>query len=474
MLVQFLDTIRKRFKRPLQLLLSSAMLWLCVFAQAQAAENQQSERGAVVGKVSLLLGKARLETGDSAKIPVTVGTEIRVHDRIVTDLNGHVHIHFIDKALVSVRPDSRLEITNYHYVKERPEESSVKFSLQEGITRSISGDAAHSARQRFRLNTPIAAIGVRGTDFVVSASETSVRALVNEGAIVMAPFSNDCTAEAFGPCAENAVELTGTSLQLLEFDGNSSTPRLLPAPHERDPGVIRDEVMVALNNVRESDEAGQNQSTSNEVYLEGVTSTQVTAAAASISSDGVSTGGQSAVADLTPTVAMTEQELTDRQLVWGRWADGAGALERITLPVASIREGRQIGVGNSQYVLLRPDLPDRPVDAGLGVVGFNLNSAQAFYQSESGIVAMQVGNGSLNIDFDQNQFATSLDLQHSLTGLVNFQAQGSVFDGGFFNVRDESQRVAGTVSLDGQEAGYFFEKQLEEGGISGLTLWSAQ
>jgi hypothetical protein len=31
--------------------------------------------------------------------------------------------------------------------------------------------------------------------------------------------------------------------------------------------------------------------------------------------------------------------------------------------------------------------------------------------------------------------------------------------------------MAGAVSLNGAEAGYYFEKQLEAGGIQGLTLW---
>ena len=33
--------------------------------------------------------------------------------------------------------------------------------------RSITGQWGEAARDRFRLNTPIAAIGVRGTDFIV-------------------------------------------------------------------------------------------------------------------------------------------------------------------------------------------------------------------------------------------------------------------------------------------------------------------
>jgi hypothetical protein len=57
---------------------------------------------------------------------------------------------------------------------------------------------------------------------------------------------------------------------------------------------------------------------------------------------------------------------------------------------------------------------------------------------------------------------------------VNFAASGRLYDGGYFHTRSDTERLAGAVSLDGKEAGYFFEKQLENGGIQGLTLWDAR
>ena len=177
----------------------------------ETPEQQQArtESAALVGTVSLVLGRATIESG-SGKLSRAVepGSQVRVHDQIVTSTNGHVHIRFVDDALLSVRPDSRLEITRYDYDPARPALSTVKFDLIEGITRAISGKAAKAARQRFRLNTPIAAIGVRGTDFTVSAKAGSTRALVNEGSIVLAPFSADCRADAFGPCGTNSIELS--------------------------------------------------------------------------------------------------------------------------------------------------------------------------------------------------------------------------------------------------------------------------
>lgn len=461
------------------------------------AQNQMDS--SLVGEVSLVLGKAYLESAGGRKKPIIPGTRIRVTDRIHTESNGHVHIRFIDQALVSVRPDSRLEIVRYDYNAEQPQYSTIKLSLEEGVTRSISGKGARAARERFRMNTPIAAIGVRGTDFVVSAYQNGVRALVNEGAIVLAPYSADCTMDTFGPCAVNAIELTENSLQIIELDGSATSPRLIPAPHEREPGMMREEVEQALA-------GGQGQARAEEdsgagIYQESVTLKRVSAEVANAPPPAknpqvppavelpeprvpvVSTPvpvpvptpapepQAPVVPDFTPPAPVITAALTDRQLVWGRWANGQADQERITLTYLEASEGRDITIGNDDYMLFRTENGSKQIQAGLGSVNFSLNSAQAFYHSDSGVVSMAVNGGSLNINFDNSSFATSLDMSHTMTGAVNFSASGRLFSGGYFHTRSATERIAGAVSLDGGEAGFFFEKQLESGNIQGLTLW---
>jgi len=442
-----------------------------------------------VGEVSLVLGKAWIESTGQPRTMIAPGTLVRARDRIQTESNGHVHIRFIDQALVSVRPDSLLEIVQYDFRTDQPGDTSIKLNLEEGVTRSISGRGAISARDRFRLNTPIAAIGVRGTDFVVSASEQSVRAAVNEGVIVMAPFSSECRADTFGPCLTNAIELTDSSLQILEIQSAGGMPELLPATLERDPDMMRDEVALAIA-VQEQPPQADEKTAATEVYLENVTSKrlqqQVAVAAPVVPVQPVTPPVTSPVTspvtpppavapvaprDFTPVVPVPVPALTDRNLVWGRWGAGQGDQEKLTMAYVEVREGRDVTVGNKDYVLFRDGDGKTRVQAGLGPVSFALHSAQAFYHSGTGVVAMTVKGGSLDINFNTNRFATELNMNHSLTGDVSFIANGFIYDGGYFYTRSETERMAGAVSLDGAEAGYYFEKQLEAGGIQGLTLW---
>jgi hypothetical protein len=456
----------------------------------ETSEQQQAgaEPAALVGTVSLVLGRATIGSGKLSRA-VKPGSQVRVHDQIVTSTNGHVHIRFVDDALVSVRPDSRLEITRYDYDPARPALSTVKFDLIEGITRAISGKAAKAARQRFRLNTPIAAIGVRGTDFTVSAKAGSTRALVNEGSIVLAPFSEDCRADAFGPCGTNSIELSSATMEVIELDGSTPLPRLVPATDAQNLTAMRTGAQQAIRRSQGANEASISEDDG--VRVEEVSAVLVTDTAVLVTNNAASDLEDAASQlpepqppqppqpepqlEFTPEQAIEVADVIDRQLIWGRYSNaGFDGQELITLAFDEARNGKDVTVGNFDYALFRNENDSKRLNSGLTVVSFGLDSAQAFYNSSSGVVAMEVGGGTLDIDFQENSFATLLNLNHSLTGELEFVASGRLFDGGYFHSRTEGQSIAGAVSFDGSEAGYFFEQQLQLGDIQGLTLWNSQ
>lgn len=208
------------------LILVVLMSGLAMMAQVQAADGQ-SPSETVVGRVTLAIGQGQIIHDNDTQDQARTGTLIREGDQVVTRSNGHVHIRFIDDGLVSVRPNSRLDVERYQYNPDHPEDSTIRFNLEEGVTRAVSGKGAKAARDRYRMNTPIAAIGVRGTDYILSASADRIRAFVNEGAIVMASFSDHCLASGLGPCNDGGIELRGGSNQVLELDRLSKQPRLL-------------------------------------------------------------------------------------------------------------------------------------------------------------------------------------------------------------------------------------------------------
>ncbi len=443
-----------------------------------------------VGEVSLVLGKAYIQAPSEARELIQVGTVISVNDMIETTPNGHVHIRFVDQALVSVRPSSRLEIVRYEYRPEAPSESIVKLNLVEGVTRAISGQAAKQARENFRMNTPIAAIGVRGTDFVVSANQQSVRALVNEGAIVVAPFSSQCSADTFGPCSQNSQELVSGAGQIVQINANALAPVLIPIPAsaaEIPESMLGQTVAPSATKTEPNAESkAESKKDSSELYVETVNSkvvSQTIATAKAVSTQApvvvvpvVPVVPVVAAPKFTPDTQLSAQALTNSQLVWGRWSEARAPNERITVSYDTARaEGRQTTVGNAAYGLFRTEAAgSKEVRPGLGVVAFNLVQAQSFYKTEGRSELMDVKGGKLSIDFEQSLFATSLQLSHAATGNIEFNDKGRIFGGGYFHNISDTQAMAGAVSLDGAQAGYFFEKVLATGSIEGLTLWGKQ
>jgi hypothetical protein len=466
------------------------MILLCQFgflsASAQSTDMRDNESSAgVVGEVSLVIGKALLvgsREGSSARI--RTGDFVREGDTIRTESSGHVHVRFIDQAVLSVRPMSELQVLAYRFDEANPENSLVKLNLVEGTARTVSGKAAKAARERFRLNTPIAAIGVRGTDFVVSTTSSSLKALVSDGAIVVAPFSAQCLQAGTGPCNLNSVELGGGSMQILEFDSEMSQPRLVPIlatgqeakQFEGILGVLAAAPQEIDNDVAERVGAAVSSEDEGPSFSTGITDRDVITESVTSIDVGDSAKNQAPYGTgYTPESKYSPARLRQRQLVWGRFAGGGkGNLERLTLPLSEAAEGRHVSIGaNFEYFLFRPEQGEVQVKSGLGEIGFSLASAQAYFKSGGQVSPVVVSKGDLTMDFGSNTFQTTLDLYHMQQGDARFSAFGKIYNGGYFHLRNDESSIVGAVSLDGQESGYFFDFLNWEGSVQGITLWDA-
>jgi len=82
-----------------------------------------------------------------------------------------------------------------------------------------------------------------------------------------------------------------------------------------------------------------------------------------------------------------------------------------------------------------------------------------------------VTGGSLGVDFVNSTFTTSLDVIGQTIDPQVVSASGSVLTNGVLLSTRGNAFVAGGLSLDGLEAGYFFDKAIDGGNLRGLTLW---
>ena len=93
------------------------------------------------------------------------GDFIYVNDEIMTTNRSFVVLQFEDGAKVTVRPDSTLIIEQYLYNGDVNDEAEL--NLVQGGLRVITGAMAKSNPENYKVRTPVALMGVRGTEFSV-------------------------------------------------------------------------------------------------------------------------------------------------------------------------------------------------------------------------------------------------------------------------------------------------------------------
>jgi hypothetical protein len=121
-----------------------------------------------IGAVTESSGTAIIKRGKDT-IQIVKGTEIKTNDKIETK-NGKVKIVFKDDTNVTVTESSSLIIDDFVY---DPKSGAGRLGLKAaaGTVRYVSGSIAKDPKN-VKINTPTAAIAVRGTDFVMAVSET--------------------------------------------------------------------------------------------------------------------------------------------------------------------------------------------------------------------------------------------------------------------------------------------------------------
>ena len=93
------------------------------------------------------------------------GDFIYVKDEIMTTNRSFVVLQFEDGAKVTVRPDSTLIIEQYLYNGDAGDEAEL--NLVSGGLRVITGAMAKTNPENYKVRTPVALMGVRGTEFSI-------------------------------------------------------------------------------------------------------------------------------------------------------------------------------------------------------------------------------------------------------------------------------------------------------------------
>lgn len=136
----------------------------CLPAAHATAQTVMPESAA--GRLIMASGHVLItgHAGTTEPRPGKAGDWLHAGQLISTGSDGRAQIRFSDGALISLQPASTFRIDQYRFSQH---EQRGFYSLLEGTIRAISGRIGKKNSEDFRLSTPAATIGIRGTEFIV-------------------------------------------------------------------------------------------------------------------------------------------------------------------------------------------------------------------------------------------------------------------------------------------------------------------
>lgn len=396
----------------------------------------------------------------AGKIAV-LNSQVQEGNDIKTGADGYVYLKTIDNGFLILRPNSAAKIVNYHVDNKNPANTLIKLELQSGVARSISGDAVKLARQNFRFNTPIAAIGVRGTDFTVYTTDDTSRVAVISGGIVVSGFNASCLQNGSGPCeGVSAQELFARQQgQLLQINkgqakpqlvtGNGLSPDVVSPPRSDEPSI-----KASLNS-----------------------NNTVTAIANTDSNLDLHKGTNLTTVTASTTDKPVNSGPIGEGIIWGRWQAVLGQPANVDAKAQDAAQAKFIAI-NDYFSVYLPKSSTGPIPTA-GTAGFALKASEAyvFDAKQVNLTAAKVDNGVLTMDFDRATFNTSFDLTISKDEKLAMQTHGNIAsNGGLSGVGQyasgSNMAVNGVVADKVNAAAYLFRSQLDDNRVvNGATYW---
>jgi len=432
---------------------------------------------ASVGTVTLVIGQTQATNAQGEARLLKRQDAIFVGDIIETNQSSHLHIKFIDDGRISIRPESRLHIESYVYDQDTPKNSAIRFFLEKGVLRSISGKATEAAHDRYRMNTPVAALGVLGTDYVVRTSSQRTLAAVYSGSIALSPINYGCSNSGLGACASATILTADMRNRYLEVNlgekksqlkVQSQTGTLIDTSKANTATKIKQ-----ADNTTDNTDVVANQNTSDDIRLTDTTSVTNNDLA---SKARLGTTPITREATTTPDAQLSSApEQTAPIFTWARWASAKQADDTLSQTQSAVTKNQKITVGNQYAGLFRDtgSVADRRPQTG--VFNFNLQKSQVVFirpgQTWANAETGTLNKSALQIDFGKRQVSTQLEMSTPSISATQLNVTGKINNNGIFVGSNGAGKIAGAVSSTGKQAGMMFEKPLANGRFNGISTW---
>ncbi|MGC1234170.1 MAG: FecR family protein, partial [Xanthobacteraceae bacterium] len=147
-------------RRMVQRLIIIAVMLVSGFASGQC--TAQSARPQAIGAVSRIQGEA-IGTNGSATRPLGLNSSVFLNDVVSTSDAARLEVTFADNTRLTLGEKAKLTLDTYVF-DSAAGSGTIKFGLV-GAFRFVSGQVTKLASADVRVTTPVAILGIRGTEF---------------------------------------------------------------------------------------------------------------------------------------------------------------------------------------------------------------------------------------------------------------------------------------------------------------------
>jgi hypothetical protein len=154
-------------RRPFPLAVATALALSTPLAWSQAAGTETAR----AGTFKQVQGEIRVGTDTTRPAPRS-GDALRTGERVATGKDGAASLVLKDGTVLTLGPNTTADLSQFQF-DATTQEGNLVLELLQGSVRVVTGLLAKINPDRFKVKTPTAVVGVRGTDFIVEATPTT-------------------------------------------------------------------------------------------------------------------------------------------------------------------------------------------------------------------------------------------------------------------------------------------------------------
>jgi hypothetical protein len=153
-------------------ILCGAVALLALAASSSPAYAAAAGTGASnAGQIQFVAGSAQLTSESGKTHLLKKGDAVNEGDTLTTAPAAAVQVRMRDGGIVALRQDSKVKIDGFKFNGKEDGSERTAFSLVKGGFRAITGLIGRVNKQNYRVATPTATIGIRGTDHEIVVIE---------------------------------------------------------------------------------------------------------------------------------------------------------------------------------------------------------------------------------------------------------------------------------------------------------------